>query len=699
MNIKKILAIICAAVLITACAVIPIAFAGENGKSGKSDKTSSAATSKASDDGGKVDTSNATSFKFTDSEIAVTEGAYSGYKVKGTSLTLNESGTYLLSGSCKDGSVKVKKGTSGVNIVLDGIDLTSSDTAPLALNKSSEVTVTVADNSENTLTDSKLNNSDDNSENENAENAVIKCKDGSKVTITGGGTLNINANAKNGIKSGSSTDEEGEAYLTVKQATININASVNDGINAGQLLNLESGSISVNAGDDGIHCDYVMNVGAENTDGPSVNITDCYEGLEAAELNVYSGNIKIHSEDDCMNAANSDLKDYSFKLNIAGGTLYMDSESGDGIDSNGTLTISGGSTEVWTANNADNQPLDADGEISITGGTVFAAGGSAGMGMNLTSTQPCLIFGSTSSADGKPGGGQQGGNHGGKPNGTPPQMNGSQDGNMTPPDMNNSQNGDSNMTPPDKKDSQDGDSNMTPPDKKDSQDDGGNMTPPDGNAGMPQGGGNAIISSDSTVTIKDSDGNTLYTAKAVCNVNQVVYSSDKLTADSSYTLYSGDTSVGTATAATGNISRENGRGGPSGDDSFDPDNKPQKPDGNSGTTKSDDTESTTANSSKSDQTTASDKSDEATTKSSDNTKAAESTEITESTKADTQAKSTATNNNSSAKSDDKTSANGGNSDSDSPLTAVSAVLPWTVPAISASVGIVSIILFFRKKSK
>ena len=672
MNMKKILAIVCAAVLITACAVIPIAFAGENSKSDKSDK--------ASDDSGKVDTSDATSFKFTDSEIAVTEGAYSGYKVKGTSLTLNESGTYVLSGSCKDGSVKVKKGTSGVNIVLDGIDLTSSDTAPLALNKSSEVTVTVADNTENTLTDSKLNNSDDNAENENAENAVIKCKDGSKVTITGGGTLNINANAKNGIKSGSTTDEEGEAYLTIKQATININASVNDGINAGQLLNIESGNITVKAADDGIHCDYVMNIGAKDTDGPTVNITDCYEGLEASELNVYSGNIKIHSQDDCMNAANSDLKDYSFKLNIAGGTLYMDSQSGDGIDSNGTLTISGGSTEVWTANNADNQPLDADGEISITGGTVFAAGGSAGMGMNLTSTQPCLIFGSTGSAGGNPGGGQQDGQQGGKPNGTPPQMNGSQDGNMTPPDMNNSQNGDSNMTPPDKNDSQNGDSNMTPP---------------DGNAGMPQGGGNAIISSDSTVTIKDGDGNSLYTAKAVYNANQVVYSSDKLTADSSYTLYSGDTSVGTATAAVGNISRENGKGGPSGDDSFNPDNKPQKPDGRGDTTKSDGTESTTANSSKSDQTTTSAESDEDTAKSSDNTKSTDSTKATESTAA----AGTTASGNSSAKAAGITSANSGDSDSDSPLTGVTEILPWIALAVLSAAAITSIILLFRRKSK
>ena len=49
---------------------------------------------------------------------------------------------------------------------------------------------------------------------------------------------------------------------------------------------------------------------------------------------------------------------------------------------------------VWSGGNADNQPLDADGTIAITGGTVLAAGSSAGMGMNLSTTQAYVIFGS-----------------------------------------------------------------------------------------------------------------------------------------------------------------------------------------------------------------------------------------------------------------------------------------------------------------
>ena len=322
------------------------------------------------------------SFVFSDTGIQVSSGA-SGYETEGTSLTVDTPGTYTVSGKCANGSIKIKKGTTGVTLILYGLELTSEDTAPLVCGKSSEVTVTAADGTENTLTDTEYNNDDEHPENENAETAVIKCKDGSDVTLCGSGTLNINANGKNGIKSGASTEEEGEASLSIEEITLNINAPVHDGINAEAYIAVKSGSITVDAGDDGIHCDLIADIGSADSSGPEINITGCCEGLEAAELNMYSGNIRIYSEDDCLNAANSDLGDYDFSLLIAGGALYMYSVSGDGIDSNGSLTISGGVTEVWTANTADNQPLDADGTITVTGGTVFAAGGSAGMGKEI----------------------------------------------------------------------------------------------------------------------------------------------------------------------------------------------------------------------------------------------------------------------------------------------------------------------------
>lgn len=117
----------------------------------------------------------------------------------------------------------------------------------------------------------------------------------------------------------------------------------------------------------------MLTVGAAGTEGPAITVTDCYEGLEGAEVSILSGNIGITSQDDCINAANSDLSGYAFSLTISGGTVNAYSAGGDGFDSNGEFTISGGTVAVWTASTADDQPLDADGTLTLSGGTVLAA--------------------------------------------------------------------------------------------------------------------------------------------------------------------------------------------------------------------------------------------------------------------------------------------------------------------------------------
>ena len=329
-----------------------------------------------------------TAFTFTDSGITV-EGSSDGYECNGTVLTIDAAGTYLLSGSCTDGSVKIKKGTTGVRLILSGLSLTSADTAPITCNKSSEVVIVAADGTENVLTDAAANNDESNSGNENAENAVIKCKDGSAVTLCGAGTLTLNAYGKNGIKSGATTAEEGEASLTIRELTLNINASVNDAINAEQYLAVESGTLNLATADVALHCDLIMDIGAEGTDGPTIAIAEACEGIEAAALSIRSGDISIVCTDDCLNAANSDLANYDFAINISGGTIVAYTTAGDGFDSNGSLTISGGS---------------------------------AGMGMNLSTTQAYVTFGSagisgTGNMGGQPGsfGGMQPPQNGGQP--------------------------------------------------------------------------------------------------------------------------------------------------------------------------------------------------------------------------------------------------------------------------------------------
>lgn len=479
------------------------------------------------------DTDGATAFTFTDIAITAKDGDYTGYGIDGTALTIEAAGTYIVSGSCQSGSITVKKGVTGVTLVLSGLTLTADGTAAIAYNKSSGVTIVAQDGTANILSDTETNNNDSYPDNTNAENAVIKCKDGSQVTLCGSGSLTVNATGKNGIKSGATTDEEGEAWLVIRDLTLTISAPVNDAINAEASLTILSGDLTIDAGDDAVHSDYYLTVGAAGTDGPTITVNSCNEGLEAADLSIAGGNITIHAGDDCLNAANSDLTGYAFTLSISGGTLVMDTTSGDGIDSNGTLSISGGTVVVWANSTADNQPLDADGTLSITGGTVLAAGGSAGMGTTLSGdSQPYVMFGSTG----------MGGMGGGRPGSIGGQPGGSSDG-TTPPSGSNG----SKPTPPD------GSGGTTPPELPDGQ------TPPDGSSDSQPGGqmpgqmdgqsGSSIsISKGSTFTIRSSDGTAVYTGEAVYDARFVFFSSAAMTSGETYALTSGGTELATATA-------------------------------------------------------------------------------------------------------------------------------------------------------
>lgn len=504
-----------------------------------------------------------TSVVFSESAVTVSDG--SGLSIDGTSLTIEQSGTYVLSGTCSDGSVKVKKGITGVTLALSGLDLTSSTTAPITCGKSSGVTILAAEGTENALTDAAANSGDNYPDNADAENAVIKCKDGSQVTIGGTGTLTVTANGKNGIKSGATTDEESTAWLVIEDLTLTINAPVNDAVNAEASLTVKSGMITIDAGDDALHADYALAIGESGTAGPTITINSCYEGLAGANLLVASGAITIYSEDDCLNAANSDLTGYDFTMDITGGTIWAYAASDDGLDSNGSLTISGSTLTVWTANTADNQALDADGTITVSGGTVFAAGGSAGMGMTLSASQPYVTFGTQASQPGQGGRQAPGGNapSGQQDGSTPPSMPDGQSGSQ-PQQPGGAQTTGTQRTPPEKpQDSTDGSSAPEPPTGggqpgQDARQ--GTSGAPDGQGsqgGIAQPGGVSSlgIQSGSAVTVQDADGNTLFDGEAPCAVSAVFFSSPDLTDGETATLTSDGESVATASTDSSGTSQ------------------------------------------------------------------------------------------------------------------------------------------------
>ena len=314
-------------------------------------------------------TSKATQIKMTDSNSQV---------------EISDAGTYIVSGSCSNGNITVKKGTTNVVLILKDLTLTSKTGATVSINKESSVKMIIE--GEVTLTDSENPEDENSTDAETADafdGAAIKVKAGADLYLTGDGTLNINGECKNGIK----TADDTSTVCIIDGPAINITA-VNDAINAGYDLTIQSGTITVNAGDDAIHADRILTVGSENG-SPVIRVEKCEEGLEGTVVNIVNGDIEVNSNDDAVNAANSDgtyASEMSYSINVTGGTTVINS-NGDGLDSNGNINLIGGSLTINCRNNGGEGGLDYQGtyyisdemELNNNGGVTMDSG-TGGMG-------------------------------------------------------------------------------------------------------------------------------------------------------------------------------------------------------------------------------------------------------------------------------------------------------------------------------
>lgn len=277
-------------------------------------------------------------------------------------VEINESGTYVISGSCSDGNITVKKGTTGVALVLDNLSIGSSTGAPVSLNKETEVKIIVSGTV--ALTDAEDPNdeySTDAAVADAFDGAALKAKAGAMAYITGDGVLNIVGKAKNGIKGGD------EASLIIDGPTVQI-AAANDGINVNYDITLLSGSVSVNANDDAIHADHILTIGSEDGSGPVIYITQCSEGLEASVVNIFGGEVTVNSSDDAINAANKDALyagELVYSINMTGGSVTINGQ-GDGFDSNGNINLIGGSAVINVQNRMGEAGVDYDGAYYIS---------------------------------------------------------------------------------------------------------------------------------------------------------------------------------------------------------------------------------------------------------------------------------------------------------------------------------------------
>ena len=242
----------------------------------------------------------------------------------GNPVVIERKGVYRITGQSDGVSIRIKEPRKSGNIylILDHVSMTNRKGPCIEAEAAEKVILQcVGENSLTSMSDS---------------GAPIYTED--DLTINGPGRLHIES-GKNGIHC--------KSALRITGATISIRAA-NDGLKGKQGI-------------------YV--------DGGSVTITESYEGMEGANVLIRSGELSVTASDDGINAAGED--GLQGDVVIEGGSLYLNA-SGDAVDSNRSILISGGVTLVEGPENSRNSIFDKgdgnDAQLSISGGTVLAIG-------------------------------------------------------------------------------------------------------------------------------------------------------------------------------------------------------------------------------------------------------------------------------------------------------------------------------------
>ncbi len=248
--------------------------------------------------------------------------------------------------------------------------------------------------------------------------------------IIGGGILNINA-IDDGIQC-----EDGDIVMMAGKVTVLTtgNGSYEDGdtssssaINCGAMFTMSGGTLqlkSTGSAGKGLNCDGDITIdggvvkvittgkqfvyqkldssakGIKSKGNVTINDGVVWvkttgdegsEGIESkAVLTINGGSVAVYAYDDALNASNH--------IDINGGNIYCYSIDNDGIDSNGTITMTGG-TVIAVGAASPEAGIDCDqSTFKITGGTLLGVGGSTSTPTSGVCTQRSVIYGASGTA-------------------------------------------------------------------------------------------------------------------------------------------------------------------------------------------------------------------------------------------------------------------------------------------------------------
>lgn len=437
-------------------------------------------------------------------EISYDESA--AVMISGSTVTIRSGGVYVIKGNLDDGQIVVDAPDTGrVQLILNGVDINNSNSSAIFIKEAEDTVITVAEGTENHVSDGKTYTEDDGS---GEPNAAIFSKD--DLTINGTGVLEVDGNYDNGIGSKddlrimggtikvTAVDDAilGRDLVAIKNGTFDINAG-GDGIKSTNtneekgIIAIENGTFSITSGTDGIQAESSLYIAegtfhltsgggspetievkqemmggqpwgdsaaeeTETADIPStkglkanmeiaigggkfeidtlddaihsdanitimngdisiltgddgvhaedelfiangsIHVNKSYEGIEGKTVTINDGDISVVTADDGINVSDGSSASMgpgggmgmesagNALLTINGGHVYVDA-GGDGLDANGSIAITGGTTIVSGPTDAGNGALDYDGTLNITGG-ILVASGSSGMAQTTSDT-------------------------------------------------------------------------------------------------------------------------------------------------------------------------------------------------------------------------------------------------------------------------------------------------------------------------
>ncbi|MBE6672132.1 MAG: carbohydrate-binding domain-containing protein [Ruminococcaceae bacterium] len=313
------------------------------------------------------DASEATDVVFSENGIEI-KGQ--GAAAEGCRLLLTEPGTYVLSGSCKDGKITVSVGENDkVKLVLDGLDLICKDGTALLVTEGDKVFLTLADGSKNKLADGASYT--ETVGETNVDGAIFSRAD---LTVNGSGTLSVSANNKHGIVSKDDLVLAGTGTLSVTSAGVALEGK--------DCVKIREMTLDLTSGGDGIRSTNTEDSsrGYVYVESGTLTIKSEGDGIQAETLlQIEGGSLSIVTGGGSENAPIKQGGDMMGGFRPGGNFGYTESTdtqpSRKGLKCTSLVLVNGGEVSV----DAYDDGIHSDGDVSIAGGKTTVASGDDGI--------------------------------------------------------------------------------------------------------------------------------------------------------------------------------------------------------------------------------------------------------------------------------------------------------------------------------